>query len=208
MNRLPITGLILAGGRGMRLSGLDKGLQYFRDQPQVAQLSQGLQPQVNLLLISANRHLEQYQAYTRDADHVITDTLQDYQGPLAGIAAGLTASMHFAPTHQWLLVVPCDSPLIAPNFANKMYHCTQDQNVECIIAVCGEKWQHAHLLLKCSLADSLQAYLASGQRRIRDWLHAQRYALCYWPDGDPSFINLNTKADYAQDAEHSKSIHV
>lgn len=112
IERAQITGLILAGGRGQRMGGRDKGLQPFQGEPLAAHVLRRLQPQVGRVLISANRHADAYAALGAP---VIGDTLADFPGPLAGMLAGLQAI-----ETDYLLTVPCDSPYLADDLAVRL----------------------------------------------------------------------------------------
>ena len=106
-----LTGIILAGGRGVRVGGEDKGLLVFNGEPIVKKVFKSLNQQVHMVVVSANRHVEEYQSFGAP---VVKDRLPDYQGPLAGIEAALTVCMT-----PYVLVVPCDAPFIRHDLAQK-----------------------------------------------------------------------------------------
>ena len=97
-----VTGLILAGGRGSRMGGTDKGLQPLRGMPMAMHVLWRLAPQVIDVVINANRNLGAYEGFGRT---VVPDASADFQGPLAGMLAGLP----YCET-EWMMVVPCDTP--------------------------------------------------------------------------------------------------
>lgn len=185
-----ITGLILAGGRGRRLGGLDKGLLPLGGQSAVAWLLQALEPQTDALLISANRHLERYRALGHP---VVADRDGDYAGPLAGLLAGLE-HCHT----DYLLSVPCDAPLLAPDYARRMLTALQDAGARLCVARDGERLQPVHLLLHCDLAADLRAALAAGQRKTRDWVLSLQPAVADFSDHPEQFLNMNTPEEQAR----------
>lgn len=105
----PLSGLILAGGEGRRMAGRDKGLISLSQKPLVEYAIECITPLVDDLTISCNRNRELYQGYQLDciSDNTL-DNVDGYQGPMAGLAAGLQHAKH-----DWLLVMPCDTPLMS-----------------------------------------------------------------------------------------------
>lgn len=185
-----ITGLILAGGRGRRLGGRDKGLLPLRGQAAVAWLLRALEPQTDAVLISANRHLEQYRAFGHP---VVADRDGDYAGPLAGLLAGLE-HCHT----DYLLSVPCDAPLLAPDYARRMLAAQQDAGTRLCLARDGERLQPVHLLLHRDLVADLRAALAAGERKTRDWVLSLQPAVADFSDRPEQFLNMNTPEEQAQ----------
>lgn len=185
-----ITGLILAGGRGRRLGGQDKGLLMLGRQPAVAWLLQALAPQTDALLINANRHLDRYRVF---GCPVVEDGCADYAGPLAGILAGLEHCQT-----EYLLSVPCDAPLPAPDYARRMLAALQQAGSRLCVAHDGEHLQPVHLLLHRDLAPELRAALASGQRKTRDWVLSLQPARADFSDHPEQFLNMNTPEEQAR----------
>lgn len=185
-----IAGLILAGGRGARLGGADKGLQSFAGQPLVAHAIARLRPQVASLLISANRHLERYAAC---GFPVLVDGDSDYRGPLAGILRGLRA----APT-AWIAVVPCDAPFFPSDLVVRLAHAVD--SARAAVAKVEGKPQPVFCLLHTSLAADLAAALRAGQRTTGAWLARIGAVPVEFADAC-SFANLNTTADFAAAAQ-------
>lgn len=194
--RHAITGLVLAGGRGARMGGVDKGLQPFRGLPLAQHALQRLAPQVGSCMLNANRHLEQYAAF---GVPVFPDSLADYPGPLAGFLCGLTHC-----TTPWLLTVPCDTPLFPHDLAERLARAAVAEEAEIVFAVGAEidaqgqtRWreQPVFCLLQAALAPSLQHYLAEGGRKIDHWARTHRCASVAFdqPADDPrAFANANT----------------
>ncbi len=158
------TGLVLAGGRGLRMGGADKGLLPLHGRPLAAWALEVLQPQVRELLISANRNADQYAAL---GARVIADELPDYQGPLAGMLAALP---HCAT--DWLLCVPCDMPGIPANLAQKLLASALLEQRDAAYAVIGGEPSYVCALLHRRLQASLTAFLAAGNRAVRLFLQS------------------------------------
>jgi len=178
-----ISGLVLAGGLARRMGGIDKGLVVLAGKPMIEHVLAGLAPQVGRVLINANRNLDQYASY---GHKVVSDTLEGYLGPLAGALSALKVI-----DTEFLLTVPCDSPLVAPDLAGRMYAALQLRQGDLAVAHDGRRLQPVFLLLKRGLTADLEAYLASGERKIDRWFARYRVAeadLSHRPD---SFINVN-----------------
>ena len=183
-----ITGLILAGGRGARMGGADKGLQALRGMPLVTHVMRRLSPQVATLLISANRNLERYRALSAT---VVCDDLPDFAGPLAGILAGLRAA-----TTEFVVTAPCDSPLLPTDLVARLAAGLQDRpGAEVAVAVTpyAGQWrvQPAFMMVPRTLADDLADYLGAGERKIQTWLARHTIAQVPFDDERP-FYNINT----------------
>lgn len=178
-----ISGLVLAGGLARRMGGIDKGLVVLAGKPMIEHVLAGLAPQVGRVLINANRNLEQYGGYGYE---VVSDTLEGYLGPLAGALSALEVI-----DTEFLLTVPCDSPLVAPDLAGRMYAALRLGQADLAVAHDGRRQQPVFLLLKRGLATDLEAYLASGERKIDRWFARHRVAEADLSDRPDSFINVN-----------------
>ena len=178
-----ISGLVLAGGLARRMGGIDKGLVVLAGKPMIEHVLAGLAPQVGRVLINANRNLEQYGGYGYE---VVSDTLEGYLGPLAGALSALKVI-----DTEFLLTVPCDSPLVAPDLAGRMYAALRLRQADLAVAHDGRRQQPVFLLLKRGLAADLEAYLASGERKIDRWFARHRVAEADLSDRPDSFINVN-----------------
>jgi molybdenum cofactor guanylyltransferase len=190
-SREAIAGLVLAGGRGQRLGGVDKGLQPWRGRPLVDHALERLAPQVGDVMISANRNAG---AYAARVTRVLADASGDFPGPLAGILAGLCAA-----ATPWLAVVPCDSPCLPLDLVERL--------AQGLAGAPGAVVQRRHAdgvlrlepvccLLSTALADDLAHYLAEGGRKVEGWLSRHATAVLFdRPDDDAAFANINTLAD-------------
>ncbi len=183
-----ITGLILAGGRGLRMGGVDKGLQPHRGMALALHSLLRLQPQVGTVMINANRNLGAYEAM---GVPVWPDSMGDYPGPLAGVLTGLEHC-----ETPWLLTVPCDTPQFPQDLAERLARGVVDEHAELAMAATREpdgslQVQPVFCLLRADVLESLMAYLDSGQRKIDRWTAQHRCATVVFEDAD-AFFNANT----------------
>ena len=193
-----VTGLILAGGRGSRMGGVDKGLQAFRGQPLALHTLQRLQRQqgqpLAQVMINANRNLPIYEAFGAP---VWPDTLSDFAGPLAGFMTGLAHC-----DTPLLLTVPCDTPLFPLDLLQRMQAALQQNQAELAVATACEedgqsRAQPVFCLMRVELLASLTAFTQQGGRKIDAWTGLHRTVLVPFdrPDDDPqAFFNANTVA--------------
>lgn len=181
-----VTGLILAGGAGRRVQGRDKGLIEWHGKPLVEHLLQRIKPQVDTLLISCNRNIEQYQAY---GFNLVVDHQPDYQGPLAGIEAAIK---HI--DSDFLLITACDMPLLPEDLVERLLSpLLQSRNptLDVSIAHDGVREQYLCAMLRRSCLNSLSGYLASGQRAVRHWYALQQIVNVDFSDKTKAFGNYN-----------------
>lgn len=156
-----LAGVILAGGEGRRMGGRDKGLVDYRGRPLVEWVIDAVAPQVDELVVSANRNLEAYGAYGR---RVLPDTLPGYAGPLAGVLAALDAVMA-----DWLLVVPCDTPHLPADLAVRLMVAACVEQVPLAVAADAERVHHTCFVVHTDQRDGLAAFLARGERAVKRW---------------------------------------
>lgn len=188
-----ITGLVLAGGQGLRMGGQDKGLIDWQGRPLAAHALARLAPQVGPLLISANRHLDDYRAIgTPFAAAVCTDTLQGFQGPLAGILGGLLQAHT-----PYVAVVPCDNPRIPEDLVTHLTRGMQHSGTSAALAVSDGRRQPTMCVLRTSLAPALERYLSAGHRKLDVWFAELPAAEVSFTDAR-GFRNLNTPHDLEQ----------
>ena len=185
-----ITGLVLAGGQARRLGGIDKGLLEVAGRPMIERVLEALRPQVGTIVINANRNLESYRRYGYP---VLSDAVEGYLGPLAGVLTGLRALRS-----EYLLTVPCDSPLVAPDLAALMYSAAATSGAEVTVAHDGERQQPVFLLLRRDLEASLAAFLAGGERKIDRWFASHRLAEADLSARREAFLNVNDDAQREQ----------
>ena len=178
---------ILAGGRATRMQEEDKGLLELNGKPLVVYAIEQLRPQVSSICISANRHIQQYRHYGLP---VITDTLQGFLGPLAGIHAALLACHG-----EWLLTVPVDCPFLPADLALRLSQAAISAQRPLAVVHDGMGLQPAFSLLHHSLSANLQQYLEQGGRKTGEWLRQHNPALADYSDKPDAFININSPAD-------------
>jgi molybdopterin-guanine dinucleotide biosynthesis protein A len=188
-----ITGLILAGGRGSRMGGADKGLQNHHGIPLAMHAMLRLSPQVGHLMINANRNLGAYDSF---GVPVWPDALPDYPGPLAGFLAGLEHC-----ETGYLVTVPCDTPRFPPDLVERLAQGLEDQDAELAMAATpgpdGPQLQPVFCLMKTTLMESLVAFTHAGQRKIDRWTAQHRSATVVFDDAD-AFFNANTADELRQ----------
>jgi molybdopterin-guanine dinucleotide biosynthesis protein A len=187
-----ITGLVLAGGRGSRMGGVDKGLQNHLGMPLALHSLLRLQLQVGSAMLNANRNLGAYESM---GVPVWPDSQADFAGPLAGMLVGLEHC-----ETPWLVTVPCDTPNFPTDLVERLAAAAQAEDAEIAMAATREpddqgqtvvQVQPVFCLLKSSLLESLQAFLDSGQRKIDRWT-AQHRCVTVVFDDSAAFINANT----------------
>ena len=199
-----ITGLILAGGRGSRMGGVDKGLQTFNGFPLALhaltrlQMGGGIGP----VLINANRNLAAYEAFGAP---VWPDGLADYAGPLAGFLTGLAHC-----ETPFLLTLPCDSPLFPLDLVPRLAQALEAADADIAMAAAPETGKDGQLqvrtqpvfcLLRVDLLESLVQFTQAGGRKIDAWtaLHHTVIVPFDQPGDDPrAFCNTNTLAELRQ----------
>jgi molybdenum cofactor guanylyltransferase len=193
-----ITGLILAGGRGSRMGGVDKGLQNFRGMPLALQTLMRLQQQSlppQEIVINANRNLAAYESL---GVPVWPDSIDGYAGPLAGFLTGLEHC-----ETPLLLTVPCDSPLLPLDLVMRLCTALQEQGADLAMAAAPEadgkvRPQPVFCLLKTELLESLVKFTQSGGRKIDAWTGQHRCAIVPFDqcdDSENAFANANTLAE-------------
>lgn len=184
-----ITGLILCGGRGSRMGGVDKGLQTFRGMPLARHALLRLAPQVGGVMINANRNLD---AYGSMGVPVWSDTVPDHAGPLAGWQAGLAHC-----NTRYMLTVPCDTPGFPADLAARLAQALAQEGAEIAMAATREdgrvQVQPVFCLVDSRLLESLAACLNSGERKVDRWTARHRCAVVVFDDAR-AFFNVNTLA--------------
>ncbi len=182
-----ITGLILAGGRGSRMGGVDKGLQNHLGLPLALQALLRLQPQVGSVMVNANRNLAAYESM---GVPVWPDALADYPGPLAGFLAGLEHC-----ETPYLVTVPCDTPNFPSDLVQRLAAALEAEGAEIAMAATQEdgrvQVQPVFCLMAATLVESLVAFTQGGQRKIDRWTAQHRCATVLFDDA-AAFFNANT----------------
>ena len=196
-----ITGLILAGGRGSRMGGSDKGLQNFHGLPLALQTLMRLQLQslpLQEVLINANRNLAAYESL---GVPVWPDSIDGFAGPLAGFQTGLERC-----ETPLMLTVPCDTPLFPLDLVERLYEAMDAQDADLAMAAAPEadgtvRTQPGFCLLKTDLLESLVKFTQCGGRKIDAWTDQHRCAIVPFDlpgDSPQAFANANTLAELQQ----------
>lgn len=189
-HRVPVTGLLLAGGLGRRMSadghGIDKGLQPFRGRPMAEHVLERLRPQVDEVLVSANADPERWRRFGHP---VLADRLPDHAGPLAGLHAGLHAA-----TTPRLVTAPCDSPFLPLDLAARLAAGLDATGALVAVARTPVRAHPVFLMVERTVLDHLEAFLATGRRRIDAWYGTLQHVEVAFPDED-AFRNINTPED-------------
>jgi len=176
--------LLLAGGRGQRMGGQDKGLLQWQGESLIAHLHRRARPLSDDLIVSCNRNLDKYAVY---ADQLVHDDEGDFPGPLAGIRAGLKAARH-----DYLLVLPCDVPCITAELLVSMRETAFQHPDRPLMLRQGDHWEPLLCIIPVALAGAFEAAWAQGERspgRVMRNLHASALQC---PENDPRLANLNT----------------
>ncbi|MDR1995792.1 molybdenum cofactor guanylyltransferase MobA [Azonexus sp.] len=183
-----ITGVILAGGLGRRMGGVDKGLQLLAGQPLAAHVAARLGPQVDELLINANQNATAYAALGHP---VVADRIAGFAGPLAGLHTALNIARH-----PLVATAPCDSPFLPADLVARLAAALADGGHDIAIARTAERIHPVFCLCRRSLAVPLGAFLTAGHRRFSQWLDEQCTVEVSFPD-EAAFANINTAAELA-----------
>lgn len=185
----PITGVVLAGGQGRRMGGVDKGLQLLRGKPMAQHVIERFAPQVDELLINANKNIEQYQSLGHG---VIPDAIGGFAGPLAGLHRGLSEA-----THGLVATVPCDSPFLPADLIARLYAALKAHQAELTVARTGDQPHPVFCLCRKSVLPGLTQFLENGGRKIDAWYAALKVVEVQFDDEADAFSNINTREELA-----------
>lgn len=180
-----VTGIVLAGGQGRRMGGVDKGLQLLHGKPMVAAVLARLAPQVDEILINANQNLASYEGF---GHRVVPDAIGGFAGPLAGLHAGLGAARH-----ALVLTVPCDSPFLPPDLFSRLAK-EMDSN-DLAVAKTGDQPHPVFALVRTAVRKNLEAFLAGGGRKIDAWYASLKVIEVAFDDEADAFRNINTREE-------------
>jgi len=184
-----ITGLILAGGKGSRMGGVDKGLQNFRGRRLVDHVYERLAPQVGGVVINANQNHDEYKSF---GVRVVSDAIGGFAGPLAGLHAGLSVSKR-----PFLASVPCDSPFLPADLVERLYKRIDDTGAELAVAKTGEQPHPLFSLMRRTVLDHLTDFLKGGGRKIDAWYATLNVVEVGFDDEPEAFSNINTREELA-----------
>ena len=179
---MSITGIVLAGGQGRRMGGVDKGLQLLHGKPMVTHVLARLTAQVDEVIINANQNVETYRAF---GHRVVSDDIGGFAGPLAGLHAGMKAAKH-----PLVVTVPCDSPFLPLDLVVRL-HDSLGKN-ELAVARTGDQPHPVFSLMKADLLKNLEAFLVKGGRKIDAWYGSLKFVEVQFDDEADAFRNINT----------------
>lgn len=183
-----VTGLILAGGKGSRMGGVDKGLQVFRGKRLVDHVYERLAPQVGGVIINANQNQDEYRSF---GVRVVSDAIGGFAGPLAGLHAGLGAAKH-----ELVLTVPCDSPFLPLDLFVRLQQRLGGNDLA--VAKTGDQAHPVFSLVRVSVLDHLSGFLSAGGRKIDAWYSTLKIIEVPFDDEADAFRNINTREELNQ----------
>ncbi|MGQ0750698.1 MAG: molybdenum cofactor guanylyltransferase MobA [Betaproteobacteria bacterium] len=184
-----ITGVVLAGGQGRRMGGVDKGLQSLHGKAMVQWVIERFSPQVDELLINANQNLERYAAF---GYRVIPDVIGGFAGPLAGLHRGLSEA-HY----DWVATVPCDSPFLPRDLVSRLGTAALQRGADLAVAKTGDQPHPVFCLCRKSVLPGLTAFLSEGGRKIDAWYAQLATVEVAFDDATAGFSNINTREELA-----------
>ena len=185
-----ITGVILAGGMGRRMGGVDKGLQVLRGKTMVSWVIERLQPQVSALIINANQNLERYAEF---GCPVVPDQIPDFAGPLAGLHAALSAAQT-----PLVATAPCDSPFLPKDLISRLFSALTVTNSDLAVARTFDQPHPVFCLCKREVLAHLTEFLQSGGRKIDRWYSTLKVVEVAFDDQANAFENINTREELSR----------
>lgn len=191
--RVTITGVVLAGGRGSRMNGQDKGLMILNGRELYRHVAEVLRPQVDRLVISANRHIARYR---QSGLPVIEDSMPGYQGPLAGMLAVMEET-----ESEWFLFSPCDTPNIPADLFSQLWQGLGEPPAAAVWVNDGERDHPGTALVHHSVQTLLKSYLSAGERRVMQFLRRAGGHAVLLPDAKERFTNINTPDELCRHQE-------
>ena len=181
---MPVTAVILAGGRARRMGNADKGLQLLRGRPLIAWVLQRLAPRVGEVLINANRNRDLYATF---GHRVVEDRIGGFAGPLAGLHAGLSEA-----GYDWVAFVPCDTPFLPEDLVPRLLAPLANESVDLSVAKTGTQAHPVICVARRRLLPHLAAFLDHGGRKVDAWYATLNVAEVAFDDQPDAFRNLNT----------------
>ena len=177
-----VSGVVLAGGQGRRMGGVDKGLQALRGKPMAQWALERLAPQVDEILINCNQNLD---AYARFGYRLVPDEIGGFAGPLAGLHASLKAA-----AHPLVVTVPCDSPFLPSDLVSRLQKYLEGNHLA--VAKTGDQPHPVFSLVRKDVLGNLEAFLRSGGRKIDAWYASLATVEVSFDDEADAFRNINT----------------
>jgi molybdopterin-guanine dinucleotide biosynthesis protein A len=188
-NENGVTGIVLAGGQGRRMGGVDKGLQPLRGKPMAQWVIERLAPQVDEIVVNANQNLEAYAAFGYP---VLRDDVAGFAGPLAGLQAGLRAAQR-----ALAVTVPCDSPFLPADLVARLRAALEAKGADLAVAKTGDQAHPVFALVRRAVLPHLEGFLAAGGRKIDAWYATLQVVEVAFDDEADAFRNINTREELA-----------
>ncbi len=185
-----VTAVVLAGGRARRMQGRDKGLEILHGEPMIGHVIRALRPQVGRIVVNANRNQAEY---LKLGHPVVADTLEDFQGPLAGLLAGMREA-----DSEWVMSCPCDTPQPPAQLAGRLLAAATTEAAEIVAAHDGRRLQPVFVLVRRDLANDLAAFLQTGERKVVKWFQTRKFAQVDFSDCATAFANINTAEELSE----------
>ena len=182
-----ITGVILAGGLGRRMGGVNKGLQRLNGKPLALHVAERLAPQIDELLINVNQNIEQYAAF---GYRIVADQIPDFAGPLAGLHAALSAA-----AHPLVATAPCDSPFLPADLVFRLFSALTATDADLAVARTFEQPHPVFCLCKRDVLPHLTEFLAGGGRKFDRWYATLNVVEVAFDDEAEAFENINTREE-------------
>ena len=187
--RALVSGIVLAGGQGRRMGGVDKGLVMLAGKPMVAHVLERFVPQVAALAINANQNLDRYAAFGHP---VVPDAVGGFAGPLAGLHAGLANA-----PHPLVATVPCDSPFLPRDLVARLSTALAAHDAQLAVAKTFDQPHPVFCLVRRDVLPHLAAFLDGGGRKIDAWYATLRVVEVAFDDEADAFRNINTADELA-----------
>jgi len=184
-----VAGIVLAGGQGRRMGGVDKGLIELAGRPMIEHVLERFRPQVGEILINANQNADRYGAY---GVPVVADAVGGFAGPLAGLHAGLMRM-----TKPFACTVPCDSPFLPSDLVARLAAALDSERAQLAVA---RTFDQPHPVFACMRRDvlpGLAEFLQTGGRKIDAWYAALAVVEVAFDDEADAFRNINTRDELA-----------
>ncbi|MFZ5556957.1 MAG: molybdenum cofactor guanylyltransferase MobA [Pseudomonadota bacterium] len=192
-----VTGVVLAGGQGRRMGGVDKGLKPLRGRPMVEWVLARFAPQVDEVLINANQNVERYAAF---GHRVAPDLVGGFAGPLAGLHRGLSEA-----AHPLVATAPCDSPFLPADLVARLRAALEAQDADLAVARTGDQPHPVFCLCRRSLKPHLEQFLETGGRKIDAWYGSLRVVEVAFDDEPEAFSNINTPEELSASELRARS---
>ncbi len=166
-----VVGVLLAGGQSRRMGGGDKGLLPFGTTTLMGHVIERLRPQVSAVIINANGDHRRFDGYGLP---VVSDMVEDFSGPLAGVLAGMVWTRAMRPAARFIATAACDTPFFPADFVPALMSAADGRTDTIALAASGGQAHPVFGLWPVALADDLQGALEGGVRKVLDWTSQHR----------------------------------